>query len=126
VGKCPAITRSGNACKGVVRPGDTYCVAHDPARAGERKRSASKAGRSKQSQEVPELKAELKTLADQVREERITTGSAAVVNQIINTRARLIETEMKVREHTELEERIAALEERDPVETSGPARRHHL
>ncbi len=121
---CPSITRSGNACKGVV--GDTYCVAHDPARAGERKRSASKAGRSKQSRESPELKAELKTLAADMREERVTTGSAAVVNQITNTRARLIETEMKVRDHNELEERIAALEERDPVETGGTARRHRL
>jgi hypothetical protein len=126
VASCPAITRSGNACKGVVRPGDTYCVAHDPARAGERKRSASKAGRSKQSREIPELKAELKTLAADVRGFRVPSGAAAIINQIINTRARLIETEMKVREHNELEERIAALEERDPVETGGTARRHHL
>jgi hypothetical protein len=37
-------------------------------------------------------------------------SEAAVVNQILNTRARLIELERKIREQEELEERLAALE----------------
>jgi hypothetical protein len=37
-------------------------------------------------------------------------SEAAVVNQILNTRARLIELERKIREQEELEERLEALE----------------
>ena len=37
-------------------------------------------------------------------------GVAAVVNQVINTRTRLIEIERKTREQEELEERLEAIE----------------
>jgi hypothetical protein len=40
---------------------------------------------------------------------------AAVVNQIINTRARLIELERKIREQEELEGRLEALEALEDV-----------
>lgn len=40
----------------------------------------------------------------------LTYEEAAVVNQIINTRARLIELERKIREQDVLEERLEALE----------------
>ena len=38
-------------------------------------------------------------------------GNAVVVNQILNTRARLIELERRVKETEELEERIEQLEQ---------------
>jgi hypothetical protein len=38
-------------------------------------------------------------------------SEAAVVNQILNTRARLIELERKIREQEELEGRLEALED---------------
>jgi len=40
----------------------------------------------------------------------LETGRAAVANQLINTRLRALETERKIKEADELEERIAALE----------------
>jgi hypothetical protein len=46
-----------------------------------------------------------------VLEGRRDKGVAAVVNQILNTRVRLIELERKVKETEELEHRIEALEE---------------
>jgi hypothetical protein len=41
----------------------------------------------------------------------VERGVAAVVNQIINTRVRLLEVERKIKEQDELEERLAALED---------------
>jgi len=41
----------------------------------------------------------------------VDKGVGAVVNQILNTRARLIELERKVKETEELEERLTALEQ---------------
>ncbi|PLS87794.1 MAG: hypothetical protein CYG60_00065, partial [Actinobacteria bacterium] len=49
-------------------------------------------------------------LAEDVLEGRVDRGDATVVNQILNTRARLIEVERKVKEAEEFEERLEALE----------------
>jgi hypothetical protein len=49
-------------------------------------------------------------LAADVLSGEVGRSEAAVVNQILNTRARLIELERKIREQEELEERLAALE----------------
>ena len=46
-------------------------------------------------------------------------SEAAVVNQILNTRARLIELERKIREQEELETRLEALEEVLKTRTTG-------
>ena len=122
--KCPSITRSGGSCKGVVPPGATYCVAHDPARAAERKRHASKAGRSKPNRELTEIKARLCELAEDVMAGRVNRSSAAIAGQLYNTVIRAVGVELKVREQQELVERLEELEElleRDKGERHGYA-----
>lgn len=47
---------------------------------------------------------------EDVRDGRMERGDAVVINQILNTRARLIELERKAKETEEFEERLAALE----------------
>jgi hypothetical protein len=59
---------------------------------------------------MKDLKAQLETLADDVLNDRIEPKVGAVVNQILNTRVRLIEAERKLREAEELEERLTELE----------------
>jgi hypothetical protein len=54
----------------------------------------------------------LATLYQEVRGGAVCPKVGAVLNQILNARIRLVETEMRVREQEELEERIAALERR--------------
>ncbi|MDP9478987.1 MAG: hypothetical protein M3R38_25460, partial [Actinomycetota bacterium] len=73
------------------------CWAHDPANAAQRRRTASRGGRGKPSREIRDLKKQLEALAEDVLGGRIDRGDAAVVNQILNTRARLIEVERKVK-----------------------------
>ena len=109
--KCAAFTGKGRPCKGLVRAGSDYCPAHDPARADARRKSASKAARSKPGAEVRELKDRLGTLADDVLAGRVDPKAAAVATQIVGAYARLLEFERKVREHEEFDARLVALEE---------------
>jgi hypothetical protein len=111
VTRCAAFTGKGRPCKGLVRPGNDYCPAHDPARADARRRSASKAARSKPSWEVRELKDRLGTLADDVLARRVEPKAAAVVTQICGAYACLLEFERKVKEQEEFEARHVDLEE---------------
>jgi hypothetical protein len=71
---------------------------------------ASRAGSSRGGGEIAEFKKQLKALAANVLSGEVGRSEAAVVNQILNTRARLIELERKIREQEELAERLAALE----------------
>ena len=109
--QCAGIKRDGGRCTAVVAPGETCCYHHAPHRAQERRRNASRGGRSKGgSSEIAELKTQLRKLASDVLAGVVGRSEAAVVNQILNTRARLIELERKIREQEVLEERLEALE----------------
>ncbi len=108
--RCPATTRSGASCKGVVRPGVEYCVAHDPARSEERRRNAAKAGRARPKGGAGDVKAWLLRLASDVEEGRLEAKDGSVVSQILNVFLRSVEVERKARESEELEERLEALE----------------
>lgn len=87
------------------------CWAHDPKNAERRRRGQSRGGKSKPSREIRDLKKQLENLASDVLDGTVERANAVVVNQILNTRARLIELERKVKEIEELEERIEQLEQ---------------
>ena len=71
---------------------------------------ASRAARSKPSRELGDIKARLSDLADDVLEGRQDKAVGAVVSQILNVYLRAVSVELKVKEVTELEERLEALE----------------
>ena len=108
--RCAAIKRDGGRCAVVVGPGQTHCYAHDPARAEERRRNASRGGQAKGAGELADLKTQLKDLAADVLSGDVGRGAAAVVNQILNTVIRAIEQERKMRELEELAGRLEELE----------------
>jgi hypothetical protein len=108
--QCAGIKRDGGRCTAIVRPSQTHCYQHDPKRAQERRRNASRGGRSKGNTEIAHLKKQLRELAEGVLSGKVERADAVVVNQILNTRARLIELERKIREQEELEGRLEALE----------------
>jgi hypothetical protein len=97
----------------VVGAGHTHCYSHDPTRADERKRNASRGGKSKAAGggELADLKKQAKELAADVLDGQVETGKAAVANQIFNTLIRAREQERKNLETGELVERMEALEE---------------
>jgi hypothetical protein len=109
-GQCTAVKRNGERCTlpGVGQHG--LCWAHDPKNAEKRRKGASRGGKSKSSTEIRDLKRQLEDLVEDVLKGRVDRGDGAVVNQIINTRARLIELERKLRETEEIERRLEELE----------------
>jgi|SRR5829696_4399183 hypothetical protein len=107
---CAGHKRDGSRCTATVEPPKTYCWWHDPDNAEERRRAASKAGKSRSNRELPDVKAQLQDLTRDVLAGDLETGRAAVANQLINTRLRAIEQQRKNKETEELEARIEALE----------------
>ena len=109
--QCSGIKRTGGRCAVVVGTGQNYCYQHDPDRADERRRHASRGGRSKGGGELAELKKTVRGLAAAVLVGEADKGRAAVANQLYNTLIRAIEQERKQRELEEMAERLEALEE---------------
>ena len=109
--QCSGIKRDGGRCTVVVGPEQAHCYQHDPDRADERRRHASRGGKSKGTGELPDLKRQLKDLAADVLKGDVETPRAAVANQLLNTVIRAIEQERKQRELEEMAERLEALEE---------------
>ncbi len=107
--RCSGTKRDGGRCAAIVN--GSYCYQHDPARAGERSRNASKAARSRPSRELANIKQRLSDLADDVLEGTTDRQDAAVVGQLLNTVIRAVSVELKAREQLELIERLEALEE---------------
>jgi hypothetical protein len=109
--RCRGIKRDGEPCSLSANGPDGYCWAHSPRHAEERRRMASRAGKSKPSQELTGIKQRLWDLADDVLEGRQDKGVAAVASQVLNVLLRAISVEAKLKEQLELVGRLEALEE---------------
>lgn len=109
--QCAGIKRDGGRCTAVVEAGQSHCYQHDPERADERRRNASRGGKSRGNGEISDLKKKVKNLASDVLEGNVQTARAAVANQLYNTLIRAVEQERKLRELEEMAERLEALEE---------------
>ena len=123
-GTCRSTTQYGRACQNPAQPGGDVCWSHDPENAERRRRNARAGGvaaHSPATLEIGELKDELKALARDVKEGKVTPAIGTVLNQICNTIIRAVEQERKVRETEELEERLAALEGRSDGSFARPA-----
>lgn len=110
-GTCKGTKRDGTPCTLPSNSQNGLCWAHDPKNAERRRRGQSRGGKAKASGEIRDLKKQLEDLVEDVRAGRMERGDAVVINQILNTRARLIELERKVREQDEVLARIEALEQ---------------
>jgi len=109
--QCIGVKPNGELCRCVAARGSDFCPAHDPARKEARHRNASKAARSKPGREIKDLKLQLESLAKDVLKKSVEPKVGAVVNQILNTRARLIEVDRKLRETEELARELEELRE---------------
>jgi hypothetical protein len=83
------------------------CYNHSPERAEERSRNNTRAAKSKGFGRLRTIDKELRDLANEIRSGKMERGTAAVLNQILNTRLRLVEIERKIQEQEEI---IPALE----------------
>jgi hypothetical protein len=108
---CAGHTRSGARCSAQPTPGARYCYNHDPDRAAERQRNASRAGKSRgPGHRARDLDRLLATLYEDVLAGKVERGVGAVLTQIVSARIRLVETERRIAEVEAFEERVAELE----------------
>jgi hypothetical protein len=110
MGRCQGIKRDGGRCTASVAPGVQWCFNHDPERAADRKRNASRAGKSAGGREIRDLKRRISDVVDAVLEGSQDRGRAAVAIQGFNALRGVLELERKVKEQEEILERIEALE----------------
>jgi hypothetical protein len=101
------------------RAAQGLCWAHDPRNAEKRRRGQSRGGRGKPTTEIRVLKKQLEELASGVLDGTVERANAVVVNQIINTRARLVELERSIREEELLLARIERLEQAQGEQKEG-------
>jgi hypothetical protein len=115
VAKCPAITRSGEACKGIPIDDSGYCYAHHPDHAQERRAYGSKGGkrggRGRPQAELEDIKATLYRIASEIENGEIDTRTGAVLVQVFNSIRGCVEDQRKIKETEELEARLSELEE---------------
>ena len=113
--RCAFIKAGGERCKARAMSGSSYCYNHEPRKAEERKRNASKGGYTggrgrPGSGEIARLRAQLKNLTARVVDGELETSRGAVANQLIGTQVRLLEFERRLRETEELQGRLEAIE----------------
>ncbi len=106
---CAGIKRDGGRCTLPAQASSGMCWLHDPARAAERHRHASKAARSKGNREVADLKEEIKAVIADVRGGDLDRNDAAVMIQGYRALKDLIALERQVKETDELAAEIEEL-----------------
>jgi hypothetical protein len=115
---CAAIKADGTKCESRAMKGSQWCFNHSPNYSEERRRNASKGGRAGgrgrpgAGDEVLWLRRTLKDVVDGVLTGNMDRSRAAVAVQGLNALRGLLETEHRIKEAQEFEERIAVLEQR--------------
>ena len=101
---CSATTKAGEPCKRPAQGRDEYCLGHDPTKAQERRKMASRGGRGKVNTEVREVKRLMKGLTAKVMSGDLKPAIlyAAVAAQ--NTLLKAIEVERRLEESDVREE----------------------
>jgi hypothetical protein len=100
--------------------GYSTCYGHRPDLAEERRRNASRGGRSggrgRGGGEISELKGQVRAVIGGVLSGRLTTKAGAVALQGYNTLLKAAKVELDIREQTELVGRLEAIEEAQVAE----------
>ena len=111
--RCAGKRDDGKLCERVIGATSTYCYSHDPEAAKTRKEASmiATAARGSTSARLKGLDKKLASLERDLREGLIDRGTAAVLNQILNTRARLVELNLRAIEQQEILDRLDEIEE---------------
>jgi hypothetical protein len=118
MGVCSAIKADGLRCKATATKGSGYCFNHNPNYSEERRRNASKGGRAggrgrpAARDEISRIRHMLTQVVEGVLTEDMDKSRAAVAIQGLNALRGLLETECRIKQAQEFEERIAVLEKR--------------
>jgi len=117
--RCAGSKGDETPCQRIVGASRRYCFAHDPAKAEQRSRNASKAGRSKPLKELQEVREQLRSMAQDVLDGEADREDAAVAARILGVYLRAVEQERKVKELEDVLPRLAEIERRLDAEDGG-------
>ncbi len=120
--KCIAVKESdGKECRKQATEGN-YCYSHNPANKEALKVNGGRGGRIKAlrasqagsplSDELDEIKEQLRELLDELKSRRLPSNIVAVAVQLLNAQVRVVEEQRRVYETDVLEQRLAELEEK--------------
>jgi hypothetical protein len=113
VAQCRATKTNGEPCTTSAVGSTGFCWAHDPAYREQRRRIASKGGRSRGGSATRDVEATrdlLQEIASEVLGGGVDRSDAAVAIQALNAKLKALELLRKWKEADELQERLAALE----------------
>ncbi len=116
--RCAFIKQDGERCGATAMRGYPTCYGHRPDLAQERRRNASRGGRSGgrgrpgAGDEISWIRRMLKEAVADVSTGKMDGSRAAVAIQGLNALRGLLEAEYRIKEAQEFEERIAAVEVR--------------
>lgn len=110
--RCHGYKANGKPCERIVAASQRFCFSHNPARKDERRRNASRAGRSRSGGELGEIRDLLREITNRVLDGGLDSKVAAVAGQLLNTRLRGVDISRRLAEQQELIDRLETLEER--------------
>ncbi len=112
--QCSRVKADEERCRGIAMDSSGLCYSHSPNTEEKRRRAASKGGkrggRGRGNGDLRDVKAWLLRLASDVEGGKLEAKDGTAVSQILNIWLRGLETERKLKEAEELEERLEALE----------------
>ena len=116
--RCAFIKPGGERCGATAMAGYDHCYGHRADLAGERKRNASKGGKRGGNGRggvsgVAQVRGEIRGVLSGVLSGTINRSVGAVCFQGFNSLLKAYETERRLRELDEIEERLEALEQRE-------------
>ena len=112
--QCAGTKRDGSPCTATVEPPQTYCWWHDPLNAEERRRAASRGGRSRPSREVRLIKEEIKEAITGVKDGSLDRNTARAMFTGYSVLLDYIKLERGVYVEEELAARLEALKGERP------------
>jgi hypothetical protein len=107
--QCSGTKRDGSPCTATVEPPQTYCWWHDPNNAAERRRAASRGGRSRPSREVRAIKEEIREAIGKLEREELDRNIARAMFSGYSVLLDYIKLERGVYLEEELAARVEAL-----------------
>jgi hypothetical protein len=107
--QCSGVKPNGESCKKPAEGQHGYCSSHDPRKAEQRRRTASRGGRAKADKEIREVKGEIRELIRRVRDEAFDATQANAANRLYNTLLAYILAERGIYREEDLAVRIREL-----------------
>jgi hypothetical protein len=113
--KCSGITKKGERCQSIAITGSDYCHGHHPDREEQRKKAASRGGRTggrgRPQVELTKLQERFEALAAGVLSGKVEKGKGAVACQLLQGARACVRDRLKAIEQESILERVEELEE---------------